>query len=235
MLKTENQALRSGRNNVSFHRGVSFQRNVSFHRNVPVILKQVLCAFTIFIILFAANAANATAQAKDLVSAERYIRHLAPKAIKIARRKLSKSQRTSQYHRLVRTYAAIPAIALFSLGRYRKKLPARHKAEYYRLVGRFMAQFFTRYTAQFNGKRIEITKSKKRGPRDFILDAAIHYNGHSSPMQWRLIKRGRGYKVFDVKLLGVWLTLQMRSQFVSLLRSNKGNFNVLLAKLRKMN
>lgn len=212
------------------------QKDVPFSWNISFLWKKILFALAVFIVLSGANGVGIQqAQAKSLPSAERYIKSLAPQAIIIARRKLSKSQRTSQYHRLVRSYAAIPAIALFSLGRYRKKLPARHKAEYYRLVGRFMAQFFTKYTAQFNGKRIEITRSKQRGPRDFILDAKIHYNGHSSPMQWRLIKRGGGYKVFDVKLLGVWLTLQMRSQFVSLLRSNNGSFKILLAKLRKMN
>lgn len=229
MPKTKKHAIGSGLN------GISFLRDISSFRDVSYLWRNGFCAFAVFIVLLSANGASTQAQAKNLLSAERYIKGIAPKAITIARRKLSKSQRTSQYHRLVRSHAAIPAIALFSLGRYRKKLPARNKAEYYRLVGKFMAQFFTKYTAQFNGKRIEITRSKQRGPRDIILDAKIHYNGRSSPMQWRLIKRGGGYKVFDVKLLGVWLTLQMRSQFVSLLRSNNGNFKILLAKLRKMN
>jgi len=190
---------------------------------------------TAFVIALIGMAATSNAKTRDLISAERYIKSIAPKAIAIARRKMSKTQRTARYQRLVRAHAALPAIALFSLGKYRNKLPARNKAEYYRLVGKFMAQFFTKYTGQFEGKRIKITRSKKRGPRDIILDADILYDSKKNPMQWRLIKRGHRFKIFDIKLLGIWLTLQMRSQFVTLLRSNNGDFNALLAQLRKSN
>jgi phospholipid transport system substrate-binding protein len=98
-----------------------------------------------------------------------------------------------------------------------------------------MAQFFTKYTAQFEGKRIEIVRSKPRGSRDIIFFGKIIYNGRQpAPMEYRVLRlRGGGYKVFDVKLLGIWLTLQIRTCFVSVLSQNDGDFSALFHELKR--
>jgi ABC-type transporter MlaC component len=55
----------------------------------------------------------------------------------------------------------------------------------------------------------------------------------SRQLRWRVSARNGRYKVSDVSVAGFWLTLQLRSEFVSFLRKNNGNFEALFAALRR--
>lgn len=193
----------------------------------------MIAAFALMATGILAVLPGSEAQARARTAAERYVDRIGPRAIAVARLNVSKAERAQRYARLLRRYAAISAIASFSLGRYARRLPRSRRAEFNRLVVKFMANFFTRYTGSFDGRSIEIMRSRQRGPRNVVIDGMIHYySGRSQPMRWRVVRAGSGYRVFDVQLLGVWLTLQLRQQFTSTLEANRGNFDALFAKLR---
>ena len=73
-----------------------------------------------------------------------------------------------------------------------------------------------------------------RGTGDSVLvKSKVNYSGGKTvPVTWRIVKRGGGYKIFDVNVDGIWLATTQKTNFVTVLKKNKGDINALLAYLR---
>ena len=66
------------------------------------------------------------------------------------------------------------------------------------------------------------------------MESSILYDGGSTaPVRWSVVKTGSGYRVNDVNVRGIWLSLQMQQQFTSVLKRNKGDFQALFKYLRE--
>ena len=52
-------------------------------------------------------------------------------------------------------------------------------------------------------------------------------------MRWRLVPTGDAYRINDVNLKGVWLTISMKDRFTKVLTKSKGDFEPLFAELRE--
>ena len=52
------------------------------------------------------------------------------------------------------------------------------------------------------------------------------------PVTWRLVKRGNGFRIFDVNVDGIWLASTQKTNFVSVLKKNNGKMSALLDYLR---
>jgi len=65
------------------------------------------------------------------------------------------------------------------------------------------------------------------------VQSEIRFTNGREPVSvdWWLIKKDGGYKIFDVNVVGVWLAQEQRSAFTSVIRNNGGNFDALLAHL----
>lgn len=135
----------------------------------------------------------------------------------------------------MRRYASIVHLADFSLGPYRRDLPAARRREFHRLVERFAGRVFATYHGDFVGQRLEIVGSRPLGPRDTLVTTRIIYDGSRQPseVEWRILRTGGRMRVFDMKVRGIWLTLQMRSAFVSILKQNRGDMDALFTYLRQ--
>ena len=138
----------------------------------------------------------------------------------------------SRFVSLLNRHSDVRSIALFSLGQYQKQLPAKLKGEYFKLVLEYTAGLFVFYIKDFAGAHMDVKSSKPSG-KATIVDSSIKFpGGSSSPVKWRVVKAGGGLRVSDVNVRGVWLTLQMRQQFTTVLKNNKGDFDKLLQYLK---
>lgn len=167
-------------------------------------------------------------------AAESYVASLGKSILVVAAGGGSRAQMSSKFRVLMARNAAIRAIGIFSLGKYKRKLPSGQRAEYFKLIEKFVAGLFVKYAKEFAGNRIEVTGSKARSAKDIIVSSKVHFAGGKAPLdvRWRLLKTGGGYKIFDVRVLGIWLAIQQRSEFVSVIKRNNGDFKALLKFLR---
>jgi len=184
-------------------------------------------------LLIAPWAASAPVSAAG--AAESYVASLGKSILVVARAGGSRAQMSSKFRVLMARNAAISAIGIFSLGKYKSKLPRAKRSEYFKLIEKFVAGLFVKYAKEFAGNRIEVTGSKARSAKDIIVSSKVHFANGKAPLdvKWRLLKSGGGYKIFDVRVLGVWLAIQQRSEFVSVIKRNNGDVNALLKFLRK--
>jgi ABC-type transporter MlaC component len=117
---------------------------------------------------------------------------------------------------------------MLALGNYRKNLPPGRKEEFVRLVGQYIAAFFVYYIDEFRGTALEIKSSAPQG-KVTLVDSRITNGG---PVRWRIGGSGGGFRVMDINVRAVWLSLQLKQRFSDVLKRNKGDFNALFAELK---
>jgi len=187
------------------------------------------------ILIFVATGIALSAQVNRAAASEQYVVRVGKMAIAVANGNDSTAQKIADLRGVLRQFSDMKSIALFSLGRYRRRLPSGKLLLYIDLMENFVAKFIIGYSKHFAGKRLKIIRSKKRGSSDMIVESQIIYGGNASPspVKWRVITNGGKPKIFDVQVRGVWLTLRLRSQFKTVLKENNGNFDKLFAYLRR--
>jgi ABC-type transporter MlaC component len=99
-------------------------------------------------------------------------------------------------------------------------------------VSNYAAALFVYYVEDFRGTNLEIISTSKQG-KFTVIQSAITGKGGREQVRWRLSASGGGYRVSDVNIKGVWLTISMKDRFSKVLKSSKGDFGPLFAELRE--
>lgn len=143
----------------------------------------------------------------------------------------AKSGSQKSFKSVVVRYADTPQIGRFALGRYRKALAKDDASSYYGLVADYVARLMADNAVQFQGNRFEITRCPQKN-KLVAVTSKLHSELHGvRRVVWRLVKRDTGFRVLDVNVHGVWLGVQLRSKFTSVIKKNKGDINRLYAYL----
>lgn len=160
-------------------------------------------------------------------AAESYVTKVGNGVIAAAR-----NNSVSQFRSLLRSNADIAAIAIYSLGPYRKSLTNDVKAEYYSLVEGYIARVFQQNAKKLAGQGLEVKGTKDAGDSVLVRSVLNMGGGGSMPVTWRLVKRGGSFRIFDVNVDGIWLASTQKTNFVSVLKKNNGEMSALLDYLR---
>lgn len=164
--------------------------------------------------------------------AEDYVSKIAGDVMALANSGQSGKGLQNKFASLMNRYINLRSIANFALGPYQSKLPSGRKEEFYRLVNHYAAALFAYYVKDFRGSGLEIIKSDKKGKFITIHSAIRLRSGGREQVRWRLVPSSGAFRVSDVNLKGVWLTISMKKRFGDVLNKSKGDFDVLFAELR---
>ena len=138
---------------------------------------------------------------------------------------------------VIRSYADMPDIGLYSLGSYMNRLPKARRRSYYDGVARFMARYFMAQAKTYPPAKIEILPPSRRAQWGYKVNSRITLtNGDTHAVRWLVVQRGKGFKVRDVAvsvpLLGYQsMTPLQRKLFERYIDEKGGNVNALLAAL----
>lgn len=167
-------------------------------------------------------------------AAEDYVSGIADQVMRLANNGKKGPALKAQFASLLNRYINLKGIADYALGPYAKKLPAGQRAEFYDLVNNYAAALFNYYVDDFRGNKLDIMSTTKQGKFTVIQSAITGGNGREQ-VKWRLIPTGSGFRVADVNVKGVWLTISMKDRFSKVLKQSKGDFDPLFAELREAN
>jgi phospholipid transport system substrate-binding protein len=118
-------------------------------------------------------------------------------------------------------YADVNGVAMVALGQYRSTLPRAQRAEYLANTKRYITRFLVEKSGAFKNSQ-KLTIDSCDG--DLVKTS---FDGRS-----RIVWRLSGGRIADVQVSGVWLALQLRSKFTSIIRRNHGDVSALLDFLR---
>ncbi|MGF7161208.1 phospholipid transport system substrate-binding protein [Rhodoligotrophos appendicifer] len=161
--------------------------------------------------------------------AEKFVQSIGQNVLAAAR-----AQSAGQFGAILRKSADIQTIANYSLGRYRAKLPAAQKKEYYKLFETYITNVFVSNASKISGSSLKINGSQARSDSVIVSSEVQFSDGRPAmPVIWRLVKAGGGYKIFDINVQGVWLAGLTQQSFVSVISQNNGDVGSLMAFLQK--
>jgi phospholipid transport system substrate-binding protein len=188
----------------------------------------------IFGLLATASSLAMAKTASADAGAESYVQKLGAEVVKLANGgKRGDKALQNRFSALLSRYINIPSVANFALGLNKASLPAGDKSMFYGLVASYAAALFVWYVDDFKGNDLKIQGSDEQG-KFITVDTGIEGGGlGNEKLRWRVIKQGDGYRVSDLNIKGVWLTIAMKKLFTDTLRSSNGDFKALYAKLRE--
>lgn len=182
---------------------------------------------------FSSAAAITLAAGPALADGEDYVKGIAREVMSLANSGQKGNGLKSRFAALLNRYVNLRQIANYALGPHLKKLPAGRAGEFYSLVNSYAASLFVFYVDDFRGTELEIVSTTKQGKFTVIQSAIKQKGGGREQVRWRLTGGGNGFRVADVNIKGVWMTISMKDRFNKVLTKSKGDFDPLFAELRE--
>ena len=130
----------------------------------------------------------------------------------------------------------INGIGYYTLGSYRKSINDNQIRKYENLFEQYFLKSFSSRLAEYSNPEIEVI-SKKKINENYTMVSSILVSTEQRPevkIDWRIYtKDSENPKIRDLIIEGLSLARTQKEEFSSIIQSNDGDFNVLLASLEK--
>jgi phospholipid transport system substrate-binding protein len=165
--------------------------------------------------------------------AEGYVDKIANEVMGLANGSTKGDALRGRFAAVLNRYISLQNIANFALGPYQKKLPAGDKSKFYNLFSNYAAALFVYYVDDFKGTDLEILSTSQQGNYTVISSAILKKSGGREQVKWRLSQAGGSFRVSDINIKGVWLTIATKKRFGDVLNRSKGDFQALYDELKE--
>ena len=129
---------------------------------------------------------------------------------------------------LVDKYVDMRRVGRFTLGQYARRLTDDQDAAFQPLFRQYATTVYQKLLAQYADETFVVVGSIDRSERDIIVNTKIKDAPPGHPFadtvfHWRIYRARNGeMSVFDAGADNVWLALEQRSQFISVIANNGG-------------
>ena len=139
------------------------------------------------------------------------------------------------FRTLLSEKANLKRIAAFTLGKYRRQLSPAELQEFQSLFESMITKVYANRLGTYEDQQIIVLGSEKK-KKDYLVETELRFKDGSDPIAivWRLRQEKDGrITLFDLRVLGIWMALEQRETFLSILKNNNEDFDVLLDNLRQ--
>ena len=129
----------------------------------------------------------------------------------------------------------IKRISLFILGPYRRNLKKSESSQYFNAIKDFISKVYAKRLSSYSSGNIKVIKIEQRGKRGVIVSSLITFNDRPNPISidwWIVNNLTSQFKVFDIRISGIWMAQEQRSTFTSYLSKNNGDITKLIQKIK---
>ncbi len=152
----------------------------------------------------------------------------------LSNKSLSQSQKENEFRNLLKDSFDMKTIGRFAMGRYWKGASVSQKKEYLKLFEKMIVEVYTARFNDYKGQKLDVISSRPDGSKDYLVNSNIVPNsGSKIKVDWRVRNTNGEYKIIDVIIEGVSMSLTQRSDFSSVIQRGGGNVEILLSHLRK--
>lgn len=178
------------------------------------------------------------ALAAELSPAAKFVDQLGQKAISLlGDQKITRSQREIQFATLLKANFDVPTLAHFALGRHWRDASEAEQKEYLQLFEDMVVKVYNRRFDDYAGQQFSTLGSsplETNGPKDELVKTSIAQpDGPPITVEWRVRQKEKGYKIIDVIVEGVSMSVTQRSDFDAVLQSNGGQISGLLNEIKQ--
>ena len=186
-------------------------------------------------LILGAVAAGSSGHAVAAVNpAEGYVGKIADEVMSLANSGAKARRCADRFAAVLNRYINLRNIANFALGPYQKKLPPGRKKSNSTPCSTIMRRRCLSIMWMISkAPTWKLFPLPSRDNRITIVSAIIQNGGGREQVKWRLVPAGGGYKISDINVKGVWLTIATKKRFNDVLNRSKGDFGALFAELRE--
>ena len=147
----------------------------------------------------------------------------------------STTEKEDAFRTLLNEKANLKRIAAVTLGKYRRQLSPAELQEFQSLFESMITKVYANRLGTYEDQQIIVLGSEKK-KKDYLVETELRFKDGSDPIAivWRLRQEKDGrITLFDLRVLGIWMALEQRETFLSILKNNNEDFDVLLDNLRQ--
>lgn len=177
---------------------------------------------------------NGEANSEIGAGAQNFVQTMANRGIDFLSNDAMKAeQKTTAFKKLLQNSFDMKTIGRFSLGRYWRVATTEERNEYLKLFERMVLNVYTQRFSGYEGQKFETRGFRSDGSKDtIVISFIVPEKGPEVQVEWRIRYKNGHYKVVDVIVEGVSMSVTQRSDFSSVIQRGGGNIQVLLTHLR---
>ena len=175
--------------------------------------------------------------------AEDFIRSAGAKAFTSLSKELTEEKRADRFREILLETFDLRVIARFTLGRYWRVASKKQRDDYVELFEDYIVQAYLHRFGDLSGHTFEIKKSQEINARDRLVMSEIKAKKSKPPIRvkskppirinWRVRRSKNTYRVIDVVVEGVSMSVTQRDEFAAVIRRNGGKIEGLLSALER--
>jgi phospholipid transport system substrate-binding protein len=147
---------------------------------------------------------------------------------------ITPDERSARFRTLLNQGFDVPAIARFALGRYWRLASEAERQEYLLLFEKLTIQTYAKRFTDYAGEKLKIVQTRAGGEGDAVVASELlRPTGPAVKVDWRVRRDETGFKIFDVVIEGVSMSVTQRDEFSAVIQRTGGKVDGLLATLRE--
>ena len=165
-----------------------------------------------------------------------FVQSTVNRASQVLNDNLSKEQKIEELKSIAAETVDIKGIGMYTLGSYRKVLSKDQEKQYDTLFEQYFLKTFSSRLAEYSNPEIEV-KSKEKLNKNYTMVSSVLIATEQRPevnIDWRIYtKYPDNLKIRDLIIEGLSLARTQKEEFSSIIQSNDGDINSLLASLKE--
>ena len=184
----------------------------------------------------ATNAAiDAAASPEVAQGAFKFVQSTAESGLKfLSNPKSGEAEKKAEFRKLLDTSFDLDTIGRFALGRYWNTATPVQQKNYLVQFRRMVVDVYASRFGDYKGQKFEAKSFRSISESDTLVTSYIHPadGGQDIQVDWRVRSKGGKYKIVDVLVSGVSMSVTQRSDFSSVIQRGGGNIDVLIDHLK---
>ncbi len=159
---------------------------------------------------------------------------LGNEALKVLGKNVDPNLRVARFRELFRRDFDVLGIARFVLGRYWRLATPAQQQEYVTLFTDYIALVYADRLAEYAGATLRVTGSRPAPDGELVSTEIIRAAGQApARIDWLLTPQNGTYKITDVIVDGVSMSVTQRSEFASVIQRHGGQVQGLITALQQ--
>jgi phospholipid transport system substrate-binding protein len=143
------------------------------------------------------------------------------------------AERSTRFRVLLNEGFDVQHIGRFVLGRFWRTASEEERTEYLRLFEDFIVHSYAKRFREYAGENLKVMGTRTAGDGEaYVLTDLLRPSGPPVRVEWRLRRDGSGFKIVDVLIESVSMSITQRDDFSATIQRAGGRVEALLAVLR---
>lgn len=148
--------------------------------------------------------------------------------------RLDKTTRVNNFNAFIVGHMDARKTALFTLGNYRRGASDGVVEPFVEAFTAYSTAIYGTHLVDYAASTLRVTGDVANKPGDITVNTVAEGGTLREPLRisFRLAMDGGAYKIVDVQVAGIWLSVEQRDQFASVLSQNRGDIASLTNSLK---